>query len=99
MEIPNVYHEVPEFTSRPGMMTAGWEHKDADPIIAEKAVAYIEGQTDADAPFFLYLTPSAPHEPCTEAVVPDSPAGRAMPGPVVIWYGLWIGWSVKLWTR
>ena len=80
VEIPSVYHEVPEFTSRPGMMTPRWEHKDADPIIAQKAVEYIERQTDADAPFFLYLTPSAPHEPCTEAVVPNFARGQSSAG-------------------
>ena len=92
VEIPNVYHEVPEFTSRPGMMTPDWEHKDADPIIAQKAVEYIEGQTDADAPFFLYLTPSAPHEPCTEAVVPDFARDQSNAGPRgdMVWLVDWM---------
>ena len=63
------------------MMVPGWQHKDADPIIAQKAVEYIEKQADADAPFFLYLTPSAPHEPCTEAVVPDFARGKSSAGP------------------
>ena len=32
-----MYHEMPEFTSRPGMMAPSWEHKDADPIIARES--------------------------------------------------------------
>ena len=92
VEIPSVYHDVPEFTSRPGMMVPGWEHKDADPIIAQKAVEYIEGQADTDAPFFLYLTPSAPHEPCTAAVVPDFARGKSSAGPRgdLVWLVDWM---------
>ena len=92
VESPSVYHEVPAFTSRPGMMVPGWEHKDADPIIAEKAVAYIESQADSDAPFFLYLNPSAPHEPCTEEVVPDFARGKSRAGPRgdLVWLVDWM---------
>ena len=92
VKIPNHYHEVPEFTSRPGMMTEDWEHKDADPIIAEKAVAYIERQTESEDPFFLYLTPSAPHEPCTEEVVPEFASGQSDAGPRgdLVWLVDWM---------
>jgi len=92
VEIPSHYHEVPEFTSRPGMMTPDWEHKNADPIIAEKAVEYIETQAESDDPFFLYLTPSAPHEPCTEEVVPEFARGQSDAGPRgdLVWLVDWM---------
>lgn len=92
VEIPSSYHEVPEFTSRPGMMTPDWDHKDADPIIAQKAVEYIEKQADSEDPFFLYLTPSAPHEPCTEAVVPEFARGQSDAGPRgdLVWLVDWM---------
>lgn len=92
VEIPSHYHEVPEFTSRPGMMTPDWDHKDADPIIAEKAVEYIEKQTESEDPFFLYLTPSAPHEPCTEEVVPEFARGQSDAGPRgdLVWLVDWM---------
>ena len=92
VEIPSHYHEIPEFTSRPGMMTPDWEHKNADPIIAEKAVEYIETQVESDDPFFLYLTPSAPHEPCTEEVVPEFARGQSDAGPRgdLVWLVDWM---------
>ena len=92
VEIPSHYHEVPEFTSRPGMMPPDWEHKNADPIIAEKAVEYIETQVDSEDPFFLYLTPSAPHEPCTEEVVPEFARGQSDAGPRgdLVWLVDWM---------
>lgn len=92
VEIPSHYHEIPEFTSRPGMMTPDWEHKNADPIIAEKAVEYIETQADSEDPFFLYLTPSAPHEPCTEEVVPEFARGQSDAGPRgdLVWLVDWM---------
>ena len=102
VEIPSHYHEIPEFTSRPGMMTPDWEHKNADPIIAEKAVEYIETQADSEDPFFLYLTPSAPHEPCTEEVVPEFARGQSDAGPRgdLVWLVDWmVGEVMKVLDR
>ncbi len=92
VEIPSLYHDKAVFTSRRGMMAPSWEHKDADPIIAQKAVEYIEGQANTDRPFFLYLTPSAPHEPCEESVVPEFARGKSNAGPRgdMVWLVDWM---------
>jgi arylsulfatase A-like enzyme len=81
VQVPSVYHDDPVYTSRPGMMVPGWDHKDADPIICQKAVEYIESRADDDSPFFLYLAPSAVHEPCTDEVVPEFARGKSRAGP------------------
>ena len=92
VEIPSLYHDNPIFTSRPRMMAPSWEHKDADPIIAQKAVEYIEKQKNSDQPFFLYLSPSVPHEPRVESVVPEFARGQSEAGPRgdQVWLADWI---------
>ncbi len=51
---------------RRGLMSSGWRDDVVDMKFAEKAAAFIdEAASAADGrPFFLYLTPSAPHRPC-----------------------------------
>ncbi|MBT7101415.1 sulfatase-like hydrolase/transferase, partial [Candidatus Poribacteria bacterium] len=78
---PSEYHDDPVFTSRPGMMSPGWRHKDADPKIAAKAVEYIESRAGSDAPFFVCLTSDAPHEPCTDEDNPEFARGKSDAGP------------------
>ena len=92
VEIPSEYRGVPDFTGRPGMTAPSWQHKDADPMIAQKAVEYIDGQADSDAPFFLYLTPSAPHEPCVVEVVPEFARDQSSAGPRgdLVWLVDWM---------
>lgn len=63
-----------------GMMGSSWVTRDADPVIAEKACEYIEERAGDDAPFFLYLAPNAPHEPCQEPFVPDFARGKSDAG-------------------
>ncbi len=48
---------------------------------ADRAVAWIEARADHDEPFFLYLAASAPHEPCTDDLVPAFARGRSQAGP------------------
>jgi arylsulfatase A-like enzyme len=92
VELPSVYHDRPVYTSRPGMMAPGWEHREADPTIAQKAVEYIEAQASSDKPFFLYLTSDAPHEPCVEGVVPEFARGKSHAGPRgdLVWLFDWM---------
>ena len=73
-------------------MAPSWEHKDADPIIEQKAVKYIEKQKNSDQPFFLYLSPSVPHEPRVESVVPEFARGQSEAGPRgdQVWLADWI---------
>ncbi len=92
IEIPALYHDTPVYTSRPGMMVPGWEHKDADPRIARQAVQYIRERADQDQPFFLYLTADAPHEPCTRADVPEFARDQSGAGPRgdLVWLYDWM---------
>lgn len=92
VELPSVYHDDPVYTSRPGMMAPSWEHKDADPKIAHKAVEQIEKQADSDKPFFLYLSSEAPHEPCVKSVVPEFARGKSQAGPRgdLVWLFDWM---------
>lgn len=64
-----------------GMMSESWVTKDADPIITETACDYIQVRAGEDEPFFLYLTPNAPHEPCLDPFVPDFARGKSEAGP------------------
>ena len=92
VEIPSLYHDKPVFTSRLGMIAPSWEHKDADPIIAQKAVEYIEKQKNSDQPFFLCLSPSVPHEPRVESVALEFARGQSEAGPRgdQVWLADWI---------
>ncbi|MGC9453653.1 MAG: sulfatase family protein [Phycisphaerae bacterium] len=65
---------------RHGFMSPGWRDEDVDVHHARKACEWLERthQAEADKPFFLYLTPSAPHRPC---MPPDFLAGVSDAGP------------------
>jgi arylsulfatase A len=64
---------------RRGMMTKGWEDDQCDVIFAQKAKEYINEHVsnEPEKPFFLYMTPAAPHRPC---VPPDFIKGRSQAG-------------------
>ena len=51
---------------RRGLMVPDWQDDRVDVTFAEKAAEFITGHVRdyPDKPFFLYLTPSAPHRPC-----------------------------------
>jgi len=76
----------------PGMKSRSWVTEDADPTIAEKACAYIEERASGDQPFFLYLAPNAPHEPCVERFVPEFARGKSKAGARgdLVWLFDWI---------
>ena len=76
----------------PGMTAKGWVTSEMDVVIAEKACAYIEGQSRTKAPFLLYLTPNAPHEPCAETFVPAFARGKSAAGARgdLVWLFDWI---------
>jgi len=65
---------------RKGLMVEGWQDEKVDVTFAQEACSFIREHREAkpDEPFFLYLTPSAPHRPC---VVPAFMAGRSQAGP------------------
>lgn len=64
---------------RKGPMTAGWRDEQCDVEFAGKACQYITEHVtqNSSTPFFLYLTPAAPHRPC---VPPDFIKGRSRAG-------------------
>jgi arylsulfatase A len=78
--IPSVREKTE--AGRIGLMTPGWKHRDADPTFARKAVEAIEGHASAhpEKPLFLYFTPSAPHEPAVDSVVPDFMLNKSQAG-------------------
>ena len=89
---PTEYRISPPLAGRPGMTAPGWDHKEADPRIAGKAVDFIEKQKNSGKPFFLYLASSAPHEPCIENVVPEFARGQSAAGPRgdLVWLFDWM---------
>ena len=77
---------------RPGMMSPGWRDDLVDVRFAEKAVAFIDRYAGSPNPFFLYLTPAAPHRP---NLPPDFAAGKTKAGSrVILWIVDW--WSTVL---
>jgi len=65
---------------RKGLMVPDWRDDLVDVTFAQRAVDFIESHVarSPDTPFFLYLTPSAPHRPC---VPPDFAQGASKAGP------------------
>lgn len=80
---PSLYFDAPEEpgTPKPGMMAPGWQNNEVDPTFCRRAVEFIEGQSGSETPFFLYLAPSAVHEPCREEDVPEFARGKSAAGP------------------
>jgi len=75
-----------------GMTARGWQIKDVDPSFSKKAVEFIEKQAGSGDPFFLYLVPSAPHEPCYREVVPEFARDQSQAGARgdLVWLLDWI---------
>lgn len=84
--------QVGSFGQWRGMMGAGWVTAEADVTIAEKACEYMTKSADQEAPFFLYLAPNAPHEPCVEKFVPELARGQSDAGARgdLVWLFDWI---------
>jgi len=63
-----------------GFMTEGWRDEDVDLTLARKACEWMarQGRAEPERPFFLYLTPSAPHRPCKP---PEGFRGISQAGP------------------
>ena len=62
-----------------GLMADGWRDEQCDVVFAGKAKEYISGHVNSkpEKPFFLYMTPAAPHRPC---MPPDFIKGRSRAG-------------------
>ena len=86
-------HKKSSNGSNNGMMGKSWQSKEGDVIIAQKACAYIKTRSqNPNNPFFLYLTPNAPHEPCREVLVPEFARGKSSAGARgdLVWLFDWI---------
>ncbi len=68
-----------------GLMTVGWKDDQVDIVFAEKACKYIESRApySHEEPFFLYLTPSAPHRPCVPSDFMKNSSGAGDRGDCV----------------
>lgn len=77
--IPEVEKEPYNTQQSKGLMTPGWRDDQVDVTFATKAVQFVENHTAESPaqPFWLYLTPSAPHRPC---MAPDFMKGRSQAG-------------------
>jgi arylsulfatase A-like enzyme len=64
VDLPTVEKVPYNPQQRPGLMPPTWQDEEVDVTFAQKAVAWIDERAEEDRPFFLYLTPSAPHRPC-----------------------------------
>jgi arylsulfatase A-like enzyme len=89
---PSEYAEQFHYTGRPGMTAPGWDHAEVDPEFARRAVDFIEGRGLSSEPFFLYLAPSAAHEPCVPETVPAFARGKSAAGPRgdLVWLFDWM---------
>ena len=76
---PTLEKDIYNPQQRPGLMVPGWRDDQVDVTFAAKAVKFMTDHAAAkpDQPFFLYLTPSAPHRPC---VPPAEFLGRSQAG-------------------
>lgn len=89
--IPNVEKSPYNPQQIKGYMAPGWRDEDCDPTFIKKATGFIERSVaeDPERPFFLYLTPAAPHRPC---MPPDFAKGKSQAGPRgdMVWVVDWM---------
>jgi len=87
--IPDVPKDPYYPQQRKGFMTPDWKDDEVDIRFAEKGVEFIERSAGEGLPFFLYLTPAAPHRPC---VPPEFAKGRSQAGPRgdMVWMVDWV---------
>ena len=62
--LPTVEKDPYNPQQRPGLMPPDWQDEEVDVTFAHKAETWIKECAQEERPFFLYLTPSAPHRPC-----------------------------------
>ncbi|MCP3967865.1 MAG: arylsulfatase [Lentisphaerae bacterium] len=77
--IPNQEKSPYSPQQRKGMMTEDWKDDQCDVNFTAKAREYItqHNAEKPDQPFFMYMTPAAPHRPC---VPPEFIKGRSQAG-------------------
>jgi arylsulfatase A-like enzyme len=77
---PSFSYQKMEPYSGNGMTQEGWVTANADPILTAKACGFLRRSAAGAKPFFLYLAPNAPHEPCTAEALPEFARGKSAAG-------------------
>jgi arylsulfatase A len=91
--IPSLEKHPYEAQQRQGLMTEGWRDDLVDVTFAEKAVAFVRKHVreNPEAPFFLYLTPSAPHRPCLPPAFMKGKSEAGLRGDMVMVFDWVVG--------
>lgn len=82
-----------------GMIASGYRFDDVDERFLDEALALLDAGRDDPAPFFLYLAPSAAHEPCADEFVPEFARGRSRAGARgdLVWLADWMVGRIDDW--
>ena len=95
--IPEIEKHPYEAQQRQGLMTEGWKDDQVDVIFAQKAVDFIRRHVreEPETPFFLYLTPSAPHRPCLPPPFMRGRSDAGLRGDMVMLFDWVVGEVMK----
>ena len=95
--IPTLEKHPYEAQQRRGLMTEGWRDDLVDVTFAEKAVAFVRRHVRErpEDPFFLYLTPSAPHRPCLPPPLMKGHSDAGLRGDMVMVFDWVVGQVVE----
>ncbi len=91
VDVPTAEKEPYYPQQRPGLMSPNWQDDAVDVTFAEKAVAWIEEHTNENQPFFLYLTPSAPHRPCIPPNFIEDTSNAGLRGDMIVLFDWLVG--------
>ena len=82
-------------------MVEGWQDDQVDVTFARKAVAFVEEHVKErpEQPFFLYLTPSAPHRPCVPPRFVQGKSQAGLRGDSVVLVDWMVGEVLKVLKR
>lgn len=82
-----------------GMIAPGYRFDDVDERFVDESLALLDSCRDGTAPFFLYLAPSAAHEPCADEFVPEFARGRSEAGARgdLVWLADWMIGRIDEW--
>lgn len=95
--IPSLEKRPYEAQQRQGLMTEGWRDDLVDVTFAEKAVSFVRRHVreHPEAPFFLYLAPSAPHRPCLPPPFMKGKSDAGLRGDMVMVFDWVVGQVVE----
>jgi len=99
--VPSVEKSPYNPQQRRGLMVEGWQDDQVDVTFARKAVAFVEEHVKErpEQPFFLYLTPSAPHRPCVPPPFVQGKSQAGLRGDSVVLVDWMVGEVLKVLKR